>query len=180
MISDFSQWKHCCCSTYFSSFLPAASQKEFGWIPIIFYMKLSPLHFKKEISKIFHISNVNKQQFFLPRQWELTLVPAFPVGWSKAPATLQFRFFCVDIIFLGTFLYYVMHFLPCRCSPICLPDTNVSFVKTFKWFFVKTISTLKICGDSSCCLSRSLDNDSINWIPGQTDVFTGPEWESEY
>ena len=138
MISDFSQWKHCCCSTYFSSFLPAASQKEFGWIPIIFYMKLSPLHFKKEISKIFHISNVNKRQFScLPRHWELTLVPASPVGWSKAPATLQFRFFCVDIIFLGTFLYYVMHFLPCRCSPICLPDTNVSFVKLSSDFLSK-------------------------------------------
>merc|ERR1712223_1262680 len=35
--------------------------------------------------------------------------------------------------------------------------------------------TLQICGDRSCCLSRSLDNDNINWIPGQTDAFTGPE-----
>merc|ERR1711934_331032 len=34
--------------------------------------------------------------------------------------------------------------------------------------------TLQICG-TSCCLSRSLDNDNINWIPGQTDSFTGPE-----
>merc|ERR1711990_428800 len=35
--------------------------------------------------------------------------------------------------------------------------------------------TVQICGSSSCCLSRSLDNDAINWIPGATDVFTGPE-----
>merc|ERR1719362_1838791 len=41
--------------------------------------------------------------------------------------------------------------------------------------FHNFISSLQICGGSSCCLSRSLDNDSINWIPGQTDVFTGPD-----
>ena len=38
--------------------------------------------------------------------------------------------------------------------------------------------SFQICGDSSCCLSRSLDNEHINWIPGQTDVFTGPEYVS--
>merc|ERR1719228_669447 len=26
---------------------------------------------------------------------------------------------------------------------------------------------------TDCCLSRSLDNDNVNWIPGQTDTFTG-------
>merc|ERR1719244_2050378 len=35
---------------------------------------------------------------------------------------------------------------------------------------VRTVRT-----HTRCCFSRSLDNDSINWIPGQTDVFTGPE-----
>lgn len=33
--------------------------------------------------------------------------------------------------------------------------------------------TLKVCGDSNCCLSRSLNNDNINWIAGQTDTFVG-------
>merc|ERR1711872_129192 len=33
--------------------------------------------------------------------------------------------------------------------------------------------TVQICGSTDCCLSRSLDNDNINWIPGQTDTFTG-------
>merc|ERR1719228_1494368 len=33
--------------------------------------------------------------------------------------------------------------------------------------------TLQICGSTDCCLSRSLDNDNLNWIPGQTDTFTG-------
>merc|ERR1712055_480951 len=33
--------------------------------------------------------------------------------------------------------------------------------------------TVKICGKGDCCLSRSLNNDNINWIPGQTDTFTG-------
>merc|ERR1719228_1583645 len=33
--------------------------------------------------------------------------------------------------------------------------------------------TVKICGSTDCCLSRSLDNDNVNWIPGQTDTFTG-------
>merc|ERR1712071_34054 len=33
--------------------------------------------------------------------------------------------------------------------------------------------TVKICGSSGCCLSRSLDNDNLNWLPGQTDAFSG-------
>merc|ERR1711890_64916 len=35
--------------------------------------------------------------------------------------------------------------------------------------------TVKICGRGDCCLSRSLDNDDLNWLPGQTDRFHGPE-----
>merc|ERR1711874_179518 len=33
--------------------------------------------------------------------------------------------------------------------------------------------TVQICGSTDCCLSRSLNNDNINWLPGQTDTFTG-------
>merc|ERR1711892_579473 len=39
-----------------------------------------------------------------------------------------------------------------------------------------TLSTPPRCSfisPSSCCLSRSLDSDGINWIPGQTDTFQG-------
>merc|ERR1712179_706735 len=37
--------------------------------------------------------------------------------------------------------------------------------------------TVKICGSDDCCLSRSLDNEGeLNWLPGQTDHFTG--WSS--
>merc|ERR1711890_144623 len=35
--------------------------------------------------------------------------------------------------------------------------------------------TVKICGRGDCCLSRSLDNDDLNWLPGQTDRFHGPD-----
>merc|ERR1712203_1146779 len=35
--------------------------------------------------------------------------------------------------------------------------------------------TVQICGTSDCCLSRSLDNEHLNWLPGQTDVFSGTE-----
>merc|ERR1712080_317586 len=35
--------------------------------------------------------------------------------------------------------------------------------------------TVKICGSRDCCLSRNLDNDNINWLPGQTDTFSGKE-----
>merc|ERR1711962_427887 len=34
--------------------------------------------------------------------------------------------------------------------------------------------TAKVCGSTNCCLSRSMDNDNVNWIPGQTDTFLGP------
>ena len=33
--------------------------------------------------------------------------------------------------------------------------------------------TVQVCGSTDCCLSRSLDSDGINWLPGQTDTFTG-------
>merc|ERR1712110_594480 len=32
-------------------------------------------------------------------------------------------------------------------------------------------AAVKVCGSSDCCLTPSLNNDHINWIPGQTDVF---------
>merc|ERR1719244_158056 len=35
--------------------------------------------------------------------------------------------------------------------------------------------TVKVCGSTDCCLSRSLDSDGINWLPGQTDTFTGDD-----
>ena len=39
--------------------------------------------------------------------------------------------------FLRPLLYYLRHFLPYRYSPICLPDTNVSFVKISSDFLSK-------------------------------------------
>merc|ERR1711910_60071 len=33
--------------------------------------------------------------------------------------------------------------------------------------------TVQVCGSQDCCLSRSLDSDGINWLPGQTDTFQG-------
>eukprot|EP00090_Calanus_glacialis_P006408 TRINITY_DN1499_c0_g1_i1.p1 TRINITY_DN1499_c0_g1~~TRINITY_DN1499_c0_g1_i1.p1 ORF type:complete len:142 (+),score=44.53 TRINITY_DN1499_c0_g1_i1:60-485(+) len=33
--------------------------------------------------------------------------------------------------------------------------------------------TVQVCGSTDCCLSRSLDSDGINWLPGQTDTFQG-------
>merc|ERR1712059_17827 len=33
--------------------------------------------------------------------------------------------------------------------------------------------TVKICGSTDCCLSRSLDSDSIDWLPGNTNHFIG-------
>merc|ERR1719283_58211 len=35
--------------------------------------------------------------------------------------------------------------------------------------------TVQVCGSSDCCLSRSLDSDGINWLPGQTDTFSGDD-----
>merc|ERR1711971_323440 len=34
--------------------------------------------------------------------------------------------------------------------------------------------TVKVCGSTDCCLSRSLDAEgSVDWLPGATDVFQG-------
>merc|ERR1719189_2960736 len=34
--------------------------------------------------------------------------------------------------------------------------------------------TVKVCGSTDCCLSRSLDSDgSIDWLPGAIDTFQG-------
>ena len=120
-------------------------QKRFSWSSLILNSR------RKSASQSFHNFNVNKQQFFLDRQWELTLVPAFPVGWSKAPATLQFRFFSSTIF--GPFLHYVMHFLPYRYSPICLPDRNVSFVK-FLCDFLPKLSLLSRSAGTPRAASR--------------------------
>merc|ERR1712002_250081 len=35
--------------------------------------------------------------------------------------------------------------------------------------------TLKVCGSTDCCLTRTLDSDGIDWMPGSTDTFQGSE-----
>ena len=36
--------------------------------------------------------------------------------------------------------------------------------------------TVKVCGSTDCCLSRSLDSDgSVDWLPGAIDTFQGPK-----
>ena len=40
--------------------------------------------------------------------------------------------------------------------------------------------TVKVCGSTDCCLSRSLDSDgSIDWLPGAIDTFQGPKSVSQ-
>merc|ERR1712121_485389 len=73
------------------------------------------------------------------------------------------------------FLFLLCLILPAMGEKVQQVNTHTSSCFSCGMIEGTSYLTVKICGGSDCCLSRSLDNDDINWIPGQTDRFHGPE-----
>merc|ERR1711955_83720 len=73
------------------------------------------------------------------------------------------------------FLFLLCLTLPAMGEKVQQVSTHTSSCFSCGMIEGTSYLTVKICGGCDCCLSRSLDNDDINWIPGQTDRFHGPE-----
>merc|ERR1711942_228524 len=77
------------------------------------------------------------------------------------------------MLFLFSFLLFSTFQNLARCETIQTISTHTKSCLSCGMIEEASWITLKVCGSSDCCLSRSLDNDNINWIPGQTDSFSG-------
>merc|ERR1711892_189405 len=76
-------------------------------------------------------------------------------------------------MFLSTFLILCALQGMARSEQIQTISTHTHSCFTCGMIEEASFLTLKVCGSTDCCLSRSLDNDNINWIPGQTDSYSG-------